>query len=100
MTSILQIFGKTTMKKQIPEKVANKAYSRVQEWSIKTRQRSDDVLQEILYKPETTKTSNKFFKNKVSNFIYRCGCPRCFKGKLASTRKRLESTQEQLNDYL
>jgi hypothetical protein len=86
------------MKKVIPERIANKVYDKML-CGVKNRWASGWV-EGTLYKPGTTKISNKFFKNKVTRFTYKCRCEYCVEGKLASTRKRWESTQEQLNDYL
>ena len=92
------------MKKQIPEKVANKVYDKLLAGKrlerSKLRSWSNNWREELFYKPDTNKISNKFFKNKVTNFTYKCKCNWCLDGKLNSTRKRWESTQEQLNDYI
>lgn len=85
------------MKKEIPSKIANIVYDKIlskrYRWNV-------DWVEETLYKPGTNKISNNFFKNKVTCFIYKCKCDWCVDGKLASTRKRYESTQDQLNDYI
>lgn len=86
------------MKKQIPKKVANKIYDKL---LPDNQNRSfNSWVEKVLYKPGTNQISNKFFKNKVSQFTYNCKCDWCINGKLASTRKRWESTQDQINDYL
>lgn len=57
-------------------------------------------VEKTLYKPGTTKISNKFFKNKVTLFTYKCRCSWCIEGKRHSTTKKLLNTQEQINDYI
>lgn len=86
------------MKKVIPEKVANKVYQKL--LPENQNRTFDDWVERILYKPGTNEISNRFFKNPVSRYTYKCKCDRCLSGKYHSTRKRWESTQEQLNDYI
>ena len=93
------------MKKQTPEKVANKVYDKLFAGKRleKSRLRSWDNnwREELFYKPNTGKISNKFFKNKISVFISVCKENNWgIKSETISTRKRLESIQEQLNDYI
>lgn len=86
------------MKKMIPQKIANKIYEKL---LPDNQNRSfNGWVEKGLYKPGTNELSNKFFKNKVTCFTYKCKCDWCISGKYYSTRKRWESTQEQLNDYL
>lgn len=92
------MFGEITMKKQIPEKVANKIYDKL--LSKNQNRTLDDWVETVLYKPGTNEISNRFFKNSVSRYIYKCKCDWCLSGKCHSTRKRWENTQEQLNDYI
>ena len=82
------------MKKLIPQKVANKVFDRV--LSQKNRVANDWTT---LFKPGTNKISNKFFKNKVTQFVYKCRCERCIEGKLASTKRKIEKLTDDLNDY-
>lgn len=61
---------------------------------------ADDWTEEVLYKPGTAKISNKFFKNKVTRFTYKCRCEGCYKSKTASTRRKIEKLNCDLYDYL
>lgn len=86
------------MKKQIPQKVANKVYSKL----LPENQNRSKAgwLEEILFKSNTNSIHNRFFKNKVSQFIYKCSCDWCLRGKLVSTRKRIEKWESKLIDYI
>lgn len=88
------------MRKQIPEKIANKVYDKLLAGK-RLEQNRGSWLEEIIYKPNTAKLHNRFFKSSVGKY-FRC-CKKDdwdIENKLASTRKRWESTQEQLNDYI
>ena len=84
------------MKKAIPKKVVNIAKVRL----IAGKNNSSlEYGLETLYLPNSRKVSNKFYKNSVSNYIYKCKCDWCLEGKLHSTAKKILNAQEQLNDY-
>lgn len=86
------------MKKVIPLKVANKVFDNM--LTASSTRVADDWTEEVLYKPGTTKISNKFFKNKVTRFTYKCRCDGCYKSKTTSTRRKIEKFLSDLNDYL
>jgi hypothetical protein len=85
------------MNKRIPKRVINKAADRL---LAGRRNRSREYGLETLYVPGTKKVSNKFFKNPVSKYVYKCSCSGCLDGKLASTRRKIEKLSCDLNDYL
>ena len=86
------------MKKVIPRKIANKVFDRF--LSGEKNRVANDWTEQTLFKPGTAKISNKFFKNKVTIFTYKCRCEWCLDGKLASTRRKIEKLNCDLNDYL
>ncbi len=86
------------MKKVIPQKIANKVFDKM--LSCERNRFAGDWTEKVLYKPGTAKISNKFFKNKVTQFTYKCRCERCVDGKLASTRRKIEKLKCDLHDYL
>lgn len=86
------------MKKVIPQKVANKVFDKM--LSGERNRFAGDWTERTLYKPGTAKISNKFFKNKVTRFTYKCRCEYCVDGKLASTRRKIEKLNCDLYDYL
>lgn len=86
------------MKKVIPRKIANKVFDRF--LSGEKNRVANDWTEQIVFKPETNKISNKFFKNKVTQFAYKCKCEWCIEGKLASTKRKIEKLTDDLNDYI
>ena len=94
------------MKKQIPEKVANKVYDKLLAGK-RLEQNRCSWIEEIVYKPNTNQLHNRyylhnrFFKSSVGKYFRYCKKDEWdIENKLVSTRKRWESTQEQLNDYI
>lgn len=88
------------MKKVIPKKVANKVYDKF--LSGEKNLTLGDWVDETLYKPGTNKIHNRFFKNSFTIFTYtekRSSRKRNAR-KLHSTKKRLISKQQEINDYL
>ena len=93
------------MKKQIPEKVANKVYDKllagIRLERSRLRSSYRNWREELFYKPNTNEISNKFFKNKISLFISVCKESNWgIKSETISTRKQLESILDQINDYI
>jgi hypothetical protein len=98
------------MKKVIPQKIVNIVYGKLLagkrlegnkgHTKIGKNIWTDNWREDLFYKPSNSEVSNRFFKNKVTRFTYKCDCDRCINGKLASTRKRIEKLKEDLNDYL
>lgn len=86
------------MKKVIPQKVANKVYDKL--LAENQNRVEGEWPEEFLFKPGTNKVSNRFYKNSVRGFIYKCSCDWCYRGKLASTRRKIEKLKCDLNDYL
>lgn len=88
------------MRKQIPEKIANKVYDKLLAGK-RLEQNRGSWIEEIVYKPGTARLHNRFFKSSVGKYFRYCKKDDWdIENKLASTRKRWESTQEQLNDYI
>ena len=86
------------MKKDIPAKVANKVITKL--LAENQNRIEGDWAERTLYKPGTAKISNKFFKNKITSFTYKCRCEWCLEGKLASNKRKIEKLKDDLNDYL
>lgn len=42
---------------------------------------------------------NRFFKGDLNDFIYRCDCEYCAKGKLANYRRQNERAKDEIRDY-
>lgn len=101
------------MKKVIPQKIVNIVYEkllagkRLEVCSIWSWDRSiddwvwhDNYWEDIFYKPNTNEISNKFFKNKVSKFIYNDRDNYWLRGRLLYTRKQMDKLKDDLNDYI
>jgi len=101
------------MKKVIPQKIVNVVYGKLLaskrleicstwRWDRKVGNWvwHDNYWEDIFYKPNTNEISNKFFKNKVSKFIYNDRDNRWLRGRLISTTKRIDKQKEDLSDYL
>jgi len=101
------------MKKVIPQKIVNIVYGKLLAgkrkeisqgyfWNKKAGKRTwtENWRKDLFYRPNTNEVSNRFFKNRVTRFIHKCGCNRCLRDKLISTTKRIDKQKEDLNDYL
>jgi len=88
------------MKKVIPQKIANIVYGKLLAGKRREKDRKNWRENTFYKSTDSYEISNKFFKNKVTRFIYKCHCDWCIDGKLASTTKRIEKLKEDLNDYL
>jgi hypothetical protein len=93
------------MKKVIPQKIANKVYSKL--LSKNQNRVEGEYPEDILFKPGTNELNHRYFKNNVGNFIYKCKYVwskynwwEWKEKETVSTRRKLEKLQCDLNDYL
>jgi len=91
------------MKKVIPQKVANKVYSKL--LPENQNRIEGEYPEDILFKPNTNKINNRFFKNSIRKFIYRgkyewSKYSWSWKGETVSNKRKVEKSKCDLNDYL
>ena len=88
------------MKKKIPEKIANIVYDVMLAGKKNLDTERRNWTYNTLYKPDTCKISNRFFKDKVTLFIFIDKDDWFHGNKQISTTRRTQSFLSKYNDYL
>ena len=77
----------------------NKQFNRLEQLKKNSKLLNKLQRKSLLFDIDLVNSSNYFFKNKITQYTYKCRCTRCTNNKIISSLRLIESFEDSISDY-